>query len=223
MCGKIDRNGRASASVFAYFILRTFIRGELMHLQHMKTLQFLLVGFLTSIVLVVGASAESTRDLLIAAQTAYMKGDMETAKKNFQAVNKLDPKNVTAIGFLRKIAVDEAKKPQVSSMQKQLEKLIVPKVDFRDATLGSALEFLKQTAPKISDGKVVVNFVVQLPDEQATSQTVTLTLANVPYSEVLRYLGEVAKLDFAYEKYAIVVKPRGAAAAPEVAPAPVSQ
>lgn len=188
----------------------------------MKTLQFLLVGFLTSIVLIVGATAESTRDILIAAQTAYMKGDMETAKKNFQAVNKLDPKNVTAIGFLRKIAVDEAKKPQVGSLQKQLEKLIVPKVDFRDATLGSALEFLKQAAPKHSDGKVIVNFVVQLPDEQANSQTLTLTLANVPYSEVLRYLGEVAKLEFAYEKYAIVVKSRAGPAAPEVAPTPVS-
>ena len=124
MGGEIDGNGRASASVFAHFLLRASIRGELMHIHLMKTLQFLLVGFLTSIVLIVGATAEPTRDLLIAAQTAYMKGDMETAKKNFQAVNKLEPKNVTAIGFLRKIAVDEAKKPQVSTTQKQLEKLI---------------------------------------------------------------------------------------------------
>lgn len=188
----------------------------------MKTLQFLLVGFVTSIVLVVSASADSPRELLIAGQTAYMKGDMETAKKNFQAVNKLDPKNVTAIGFLRRIAVEEAKKPQVSTMQKQLEKLIVPKVDFREATLGSALEFLKQTAPKISDGKVVVNFVVQIPEEQANSQ-ITLSLAHVPYSEVLHYLGEVAKIEFAYEKYAIVVKPRASTAATGIAPAPVSE
>ena len=189
----------------------------------MKTLLLHLVGFSTSIVLTAGAFAESTQELLTAAQTAYMKGDMESAKKGFQAVYKADPKNQVAIGFLRKITAEEAKKPQVSSMQKQLEKLIVPKVEFRDATLGSALEFLKQAATKNSDGKVVVNFVVQLPEDQANTQTVTLALANVPYSEVLRYLGEVAKIEFTYDKYAIVVKPRAGAGPAEPAPAPVAQ
>ena len=119
----------------------------------MKTLQFLLVGFVTSIVLIVGASAESPRDLLIAAQTAYMKGDMETAKKYFQAVAKAEPKNQVAIGFLRKIAVDEAKNPAPNTTKKQLEKLMLPKVDFRDATFSSVLDFLKNAATKNSDGR----------------------------------------------------------------------
>ena len=188
----------------------------------MKTLRFRLVGFLASIALTVGVSAATTQELLTAAQTAYMKGDVESAKKNFLAVAKADPKNQVAIGFLRKIAVEESKKPQVSTTQKQLEKLIVPKVDFRDATLGSALEFLKQTAAKSSDGKVNVSFVVQLPEEQKL-QPVTLALANVPYSEVLRYLGELAKIDFVYDKYAIVVKPLAGAATAEAAPVPAAQ
>ena len=188
----------------------------------MKTLQFLRVGFLASIALTVGAFAESLQEQLTAGQTAYMKGDLEAAKKSFKAVNKLDPKNQVAIGFLKKIAVDEAKKPPVSSLQKDLAKLMVPKVEFRDATLGSALDFLKQAATKHSDGKVVVNFVVQLAEDQKL-QTVTLALANVPYSEVLRYLGDVAKLDFVYDQYAIVVKPRGSAATAEATPAPPAQ
>ncbi len=187
----------------------------------MKTVRPL-VGFLTSIVLAVGAFAESTQELLTVAQTAYMRGDIETAKKNFQAVYKADPKNQVAIGFLRKIAVDESKKPAPNTTQKQLEKLMLPKVDFREASLGSVLDFLKQQAPKNSDGKVVVNFVMQLPEEQK-AQTVTLALANVPFSEVLRYLGELAKLDFVYDKYAIVVKPRGGAATAEAAPVPNAQ
>ena len=36
----------------------------------------------------------ATQELLTAAQTAYMKGDIETAKKNFQAVTKVDPKKL---------------------------------------------------------------------------------------------------------------------------------
>ena len=193
-----------------------------MHSLAMKTLQFRLVGFLASIALTVGASAEGLQEFLTAGQTAYMKGDLESAKKSFQTAYKLDPKNQVAIGFLKKIAVDEKNKPQVTTLQKQLEKLIVPRVEFREATLGSALDFLKQAAAKNSDGKVVVSFVVQLPEGQAKTQTVTLALANIPYSEVLRYLGEVAKVDFTYDKYAIVVKPRGAATA-AATPAPVSQ
>lgn len=181
-----------------------------------------LVGFASLIMLTVGAFAESTQELLTAAQTAYMKGDIETAKKNFQAVTKVDPKNLVAIGFLRKIAVEDSKKPQVNSMQKQLEKVMVPKVEFREATLGSSLEFLRQAATKHSEGKVNVNFVQQLSDEQKL-QPVTLALANVPYSEVLRYLGEVAKVEFVYDKYAIVVRPRSGTATAENTPAPTPQ
>ena len=188
----------------------------------MKIRQIPLVGFLTSIVLGVGAFAESTQELLTAAQIAYGKGDIETAKKNFQAVNKADPKNQVAIGFLRKIAVEEAKKPAPSTTQKQLEKLMLPKVEFRDATFASVLDFLKQAATKNSDGKITVSFVMQIPEDQKT-QTVTLSLANVPYSEVLRYLGELAKVEFVYDKYAIVVKPKSGAAAAETAPVPTPQ
>lgn len=194
-----------------------------MHIFPMKTPRLPLVGFLTFIVLTVGTLAESTQEMLTAAQAAYMKGDIETAKKNFQAVNKSDPKNQVAIGFLRKIVVDEAKRPPVSSLKKQLDQLMVPKVEFRDASLGSALNFLKQAATKNSDGKVSVNFVVQLPEGQADTQTVTLSLANVPYSEVLKYLGEVAKVDFAYDKYAIVVKPHSGVSTADAAPASPQQ
>lgn len=188
----------------------------------MKTLQFRLVGFLTSIVLTVGASAESLQEYLTAGQTSYMKGDVESAKNSFQTAYKLDPKNQIAIGFLKKIAVDEKNKPQVSSMQKELEKLIIPKVDFKDATFSSVLDFMKQAVAKNSEGKVNVSFVVQLPEEQA-KQTVTLALANAPCSVVLRYLGELTKVDFVYDKYAIVVKPHTGPTKADATPAPVSQ
>ncbi len=187
----------------------------------MKTLLLPLVGFLTFIVPVVGAFAESTLELLSAAQTAYMKGDLDTAKKNFQAVAKAEPKNQVAAGYLRKIALDQAKQPAPNTTKQQLEKLMLPKVDFKEATFSSVLDFLKNAATKNSDGKVNVSFVVN-PDVQS-AQTVTLALANVPYSEVLRYLGELAKVEFVYDKYAIVVRPKGGAATAETAPVSTPQ
>ncbi len=190
----------------------------------MRTLQLPICGLLASLCLAVGVHAETAQEVLTQAQAAYLRGDIDTAKKGFSQVVKADPRNQTAIGYLKMIAAQEAKAPVGNPLQKQLEKLIIPKVEFRDANLGSALDFLKTAATKNSDGKVAVNFVVQLPDELVKTTVVTLSLANIPYSEALRYLGSVANIDFAYEKYAIVVKPRGtASAAPAVAAPPAGQ
>jgi hypothetical protein len=183
----------------------------------MKILPLPLLGGFALLVLSVASVAESTREILTQAQVAYQKGEVETAKKLFKAVLQADPRNPTAISFLRMIAGSEKTKPAGASIQKQLETLIVSKVDFKEATLGSVLDFLKQTAAKNSDGKIAVNFVVQLPEDQLQSKPVTLSLTNVPMSEVLRYLGALADIDFAYEKYAILVKPH--VAAPQTAPA----
>ena len=173
----------------------------------MKILPLPLLGGLALLALSVASVAESAQELLTQAQVAYQKGEVETAKKLFKAVLQQDPRNPTALSFLKMIAGAEKNKPAGSSIQKQLEKLIVPKVEFKEATLGSVLDFLKQTAAKVSEGKTAVNFVVQLPEDQMKTKTVTLSLTNVPMSEVLRYLGGLADIDFAYEKYAILVKP----------------
>ena len=173
----------------------------------MKILRLPLLGSFAVLAIATASFAESTQELLTQAQVAYQRGEIEKAKKLFTAVVQADPGNPTAIGFLRKIAGEEKNKPGTSSIQKQMETLMIPKVEFKEATLGSVLDFLKQTAAKVSDGKAAVNFVVQLPEDQVKTKTVTLSLTNVPMSEVLRYLGGLADVDFSYEKYAILVKP----------------
>jgi hypothetical protein len=158
-------------------------------------------------VLTLDAGAESTQELLSEAQTAYLRGDMETAKRNFELVNKLDPRNTTAIAYLRTMKAREVKAGAGAVQEKQLSAIVLPKIEFREATLGSALDFLKQQVNKQSEGKTMVNFVLQLPEEQVKKQTVTLSLANVPFTEVLRYLGTLSGTTFTFEKYAITVRP----------------
>ncbi len=155
--------------------------------------------------------AQNVQQLLSEAQKNYMRGDLETAKRQFQTVNRIDPKNPTAIGFLRRIAA-EAKQSTGVSLEKQLAGVIIPKVEFRDATLGSALDYLKQALSKTTDGKTSVNFIVQLSDEQVKTQTVTLNVTGLPFTEILRYVGGLANVEFVYDKYAVVVKPKGGTA-----------
>ena len=178
----------------------------------MKCLPAFVVAAIVSLSLAAAAFAQSAQQVLTEAQSAYLRGDLDTAKRNFELVLKLDPSNRTAIGYLKMIQTKQAQAGVSDQQQKQLEKLILPKVELREATLGASLDFLRQKAKELSDGKAAVNFVVQVPDEVVKSTPITLSLTNVPFTEVLRYIGNLASVEFVYEKYAIAVKPRGASA-----------
>lgn len=157
-----------------------------------------------------------TSALLTQAQRAYVNGDMAIAKPLFQKILAADPQNVTARNFLKAIAVAESQIAPGVSMEKQLQRLILPKVDFSNATFDSTLNALRQQASKASGGKIEPNFVVQ-PSVNA-STPVTLHLSNIPFSEVLRYMGELVKVDFVVDRYAISVRPKAAATVPSPAP-----
>ena len=165
------------------------------------------------------AFAADVADLMTEAQRAYLRNDYASAKEKFEIVRKLDPNNRTATSYLRLILAEEQKnagKGDRNATQEALKKLIMEKVDFREASLAEALEFLKLKGNQLAGGKVAINFVMQL-DEQTQARKVTIAMQKVPFSEVLRYVGDLADVQFVYEQYAIVVKPKGAAQPPQAA------
>ena len=172
-----------------------------------KTLAVLVVGLLLACG--EGAMAQSSQQLFTEAQRSYLSGDAESAKMKFQTVIELDPSNTAAKNYLRMIASQE-KKDGTGVLEKQLNSLVLVKVDFKDATFGSALEYLKQQAAKQSEGKIKVNFVVLLPPEFVETQKVSLNLANIPFPQALHYLGELAGVDFKIENYAVSVRKKAA-------------
>ena len=169
--------------------------------------------------LISSAFAADVADLMTEAQRAYLRNDYASAKEKFEMVRKLDPANKTATSYLRLILAEEQKnagKGDRNATQEALKKLIMEKVEFREASLAEALDFLKQKGNQLAGGKVAINFVMQL-DEQAQARKVTITMQKVPFSEVLRYVGDLADVQFMYEQYAIVVKPKGGAQPPQAA------
>ncbi|MDD5351032.1 MAG: hypothetical protein PHQ12_12540 [Chthoniobacteraceae bacterium] len=174
-----------------------------------RTLALLLAAFVISTL----PAAAQQSSILSQAQRAYVAGDVATAKPLFEQVLRDDPQNVAARNYLKAIALAEAQAGPGAKVEKQLQALILPKVEFKDATLDSVLEALKQQASKASNGKLVPNFVVQ--GSVNKSAPVTLHLENIPFMEVLRYIGGLVQADFTVDRYAILVKPKaGAAAAP---------
>ncbi len=163
----------------------------------------LAAAFLASI-----AFGQEIPGLLAEGRRAYTSGDLKKAKEDFQMILAIDPANQTAATYLRMIAVQQpanASKDAASAYAA----VIIPKIDLRDATLGATLIYLKQTVEKQTEGKTRVNFVVQIPPDDLQSRKVTLKLENVPFTEVLRYVGDMGGVTFNYEKYAVTVKDRG--------------
>ena len=85
-------------------------------------------------------------------------------------------------------------------------------IEFKDTSLTTALEYIRQQVEAASAAKAQVNFVLELPPELANKK-VTLRLNHGPVMEVLHYLGDLAGVSFQVQPYAIAVVPAGAASA----------
>ena len=186
----------------------------------MKTLPLVL---LSAFIMLFAQSgfAQSAQDALNDAQKAYLRGDTETAKAQFKIVLELDPHNITAQNYMRMITMAEkANGGGAVQREKQLAALILPHVELNDATFGTALDYLKQSAAK--QGVTDISFVVQAPQDVVDTKKVTLNLSKIPFTEVIRYVGELTGFKFSIEKYAIVVKSDAGPVVTSASPAPAA-
>jgi hypothetical protein len=84
------------------------------------------------------------------------------------------------------------------------DQLMLARVEFRDATLLAAIDYLTAAARSVDPHKQGVNVVLDVPSETRDAR-VTLSLTNLPFGEALRYVAEQANLIVVEETYALVV------------------
>jgi general secretion pathway protein D len=111
----------------------------------------------------------------------------------------------------------------------KLNTIIIPRIEFRDASVREAIEFLRQQAEAndpATDGRKGVDIVLRLttlgrPAETTTTSTtaisepsisptearITITLNEIPLAEALRYIATQAGLKVKVEPYAISIIP----------------
>ena len=135
---------------------------------------------------------------------AFQAEDYVTAKSLFESLLSIDPRNLAARNYLRAIAQREKGGP---GLEGALRKILIPTVDFRDATVREAVAFVSQKVHELSGGKQSLNVVWMVPPEQTATARVTLSLRNMPASEVLRYIGASSNLQFSYDALAVKIKP----------------
>lgn len=146
----------------------------------------------------------SMNQLYSEAQRAWMAGDVETATAKFQKILTFSPNHEGAKNYLKMIAV-ASQSGGKSQLSRNLDSVLLAKVAFKEASLSSVLEYLKVQAGNATGGKVAPSFVLKLPPQFADEHTVTLDLSNIPFKEVLKYIGALTGTRFDVQEYAILV------------------
>ncbi len=172
-----------------------------------------LAGILTSVFVSAvpsGAKGQSASQFYTEAVQNYGAGDVAGAKQKLRLALEIDPNFRPAASLLTKIASNEKQAgAQTLGVSAQMLSQVVVPVDFKDTSLQTAIEILRQRISEKSAGKVEVNFVLRLPPDLANKR-ISLHLDRVPATEVMRYMGSLAGVEFKVEQYAVMVVPAGA-------------
>ncbi len=89
---------------------------------------------------------------------------------------------------------------------KRAAAIILPKLDFRDATLSEALDFLREKSAALDPERKGVNLVL-MPAAKGGAPQITLSLSEVPLSEALRYIAALAGYEVTADEHAITLRP----------------
>ncbi|MEX2578185.1 MAG: hypothetical protein WD342_03940 [Verrucomicrobiales bacterium] len=153
-------------------------------------------------------SQVSTRDVYQDGVRLFKQGDYAEALVRFETVLAHKPRDPYARSYATKCktAIAQNLGPK-NDLEGQLSKIVVPQMSFADAPLGDVLEYLSGRVEELSGGKLVANFIYKGTSEQRNNTLVTLSLRNVPITEAIRYVGQLADTRFTYEEHAIVADP----------------
>lgn len=113
-----------------------------------------------------------------------------------------------AVSSIVSAAAGFSVKPAAESpLLKHASAILLPSVEFQEATVQEAVEFLRVKSNTLDDVKQGVNIVLRLPKDHPSTK-ITLSLRNVPLSEALRYVAGLAGLALHAEAHAFVLEPK---------------
>ena len=141
------------------------------------------------------------------AQAAEGSGDYRTAISIYEALISQFPQDPKLRAALAQARLASKQPNLKGGLESQLKAVILPEVEFADADINSVFLYLTQKTDELTGGKLHPNFIYKGSNEDRTRPQITLRLANVPVSEVIRYVGELTGTSFAFEPHAVVGTP----------------
>jgi hypothetical protein len=96
----------------------------------------------------------------------------------------------------------------VAKTTKRAEKIIFPRVEFREASLQEIAHFLSKKSKDLDPEKIGVEIQITPEGLAAADKTkITLSLNNVPQIEIVKYVTNLANLRYTLETSKIVLQP----------------
>ena len=107
----------------------------------------------------------------------------------------------------------------IEKIRAQLREIIIPEIDFNEATLVEAVEFLRRASTQHEKSETAqkgVNIVIRSGGAAGEKgiekeQTITMRLTNVPLEIALKYATELAGCRFVVDQHSVVIVPAWAA------------
>lgn len=184
----------------------------------MKALVMLLAMLLSLSVTVRGATnavpdKDEQNRMAMEAVGLKERGRYAEAEVVLKRLAELQPDQVGVKQMLAEVQAKlKAKKDDpLVQLKRQLESIRMPEVLFREAKAEDVIEYLRTEGAKYSKDKSEINYVWLVPAD-AKLGPVTLNLHNVPLSDVLRYVTQMAGLRYRLEPNAVVIYPPDSAA-----------
>ncbi|MCB1277770.1 hypothetical protein [Prosthecobacter sp.] len=147
------------------------------------------------------AKAEDLNAVYQQGRAAYYRGDMETAYRLLSKVAAANPKHTETNNMLAYIRANY--QPKDNTLQNQYAAVTLPKVEMADVTLTEAIEGLRALSKNASGGKVMPNVIVK--GEELGQRKLSLSLSNVPLTEAINYVTQLAGAKATYDKHAVIL------------------
>jgi len=101
-----------------------------------------------------------------------------------------------------------------SLINRKLDEITIPRIDFQDATIREAVDFIKQRAAALDTteqdpSRKGINIVLKLSeDAPEASSRITLALNDIPLRTAIDYVAKAANLKLKVEPYAVAIVPQ---------------
>ena len=134
-------------------------------------------------------------------RSAFYQGDFNTAQQLLSRVAAANPKHPDTVRMLAYIRANH--RAPDNPLKTQYAAVILPKVEMSDVTLTEAIEGLRALSKNASGGKVVPNVIVK--GEELAQRKLSLSLSNIPLTEALNYVTQLAGAKATYDKHAVIL------------------
>ena len=149
-------------------------------------------------------------------RAAFNAGEFQLAREKLAYVLTKNPTHLPTRAMMAQIervmGVDNV------MLRKSYEKIIIDRIEFADVELNDAILAVRIKAKIATNDKVVPNLIVKSPE--LGKKLVSINLTQVPLTEVLQYLAQLAGGRLTYDKSAVMISSLADVRAP-VDPAPV--